>query len=304
VMEREELRDEINSVASCLDRDYPSVEADGYRLPQTIPSKWYEAKQLGSMLVFDGRGWGHGVGMVQWGAKGKADRGLTYPDILASYYGGLRPVRIEVPDTIRVLVAEDLRSVTVAPSGRATMTGTKVVPQPPWKVTGGRRLRASRGGSPPPTLEVTARAARVRDGSVRTAVEISNNASVRLGFLKDDALIASTPWRPHVRGRTRISEPLPVVPDGMYSVAVTAKDGVDEVIALAGRILIPAGATAPATPSPRSDRTPRPGGDDVATAPDPPERALAPGLAIVLGVAVLLLLLIVLLARRRGSHRA
>jgi SpoIID/LytB domain protein len=303
VMEREELRDEINSVASCLDRDYPSVEADGYRLPQTIPSKWYEAKQTGSTLVFDGRGWGHGVGMVQWGAKGKADRGLTYSDILASYYGGLRPVRTEVPDTIRVLVAEDLQSLTVAPSGQATMTGAKVVPQPPWRVTGGRRLRASRAETPSPSLEVAAHVAKVRDGYVRTSVEISNNASVRLGLLQNDVLVASTPWRPHVRGVARIREPLPAVAPGMYSVAVTAKDGVDEVIASAGRILVPTGATAPATPSPRSDRTPRPG-RDVATAPRPAGEGLAPGLAIVLGLAVLLLLLVVVLARRRGSHRA
>lgn len=37
---------------------------------------------------FEGRGWGHGVGLSQFGAKGMADRGYTYPQILAHYYPG------------------------------------------------------------------------------------------------------------------------------------------------------------------------------------------------------------------------
>ncbi len=37
---------------------------------------------------FDGHGWGHGVGMSQYGAKGMADQGFTYDQILAFYYPG------------------------------------------------------------------------------------------------------------------------------------------------------------------------------------------------------------------------
>lgn len=37
---------------------------------------------------FDGRGWGHGLGMSQYGAKGMADQGYTYDEILAYYYPG------------------------------------------------------------------------------------------------------------------------------------------------------------------------------------------------------------------------
>lgn len=37
---------------------------------------------------FEGRGWGHGVGLSQFGAKGMADRGYTYPQILEHYYSG------------------------------------------------------------------------------------------------------------------------------------------------------------------------------------------------------------------------
>jgi stage II sporulation protein D (peptidoglycan lytic transglycosylase) len=37
---------------------------------------------------FEGRGWGHGAGLSQYGAKGMADRGYGYRDILAHYYPG------------------------------------------------------------------------------------------------------------------------------------------------------------------------------------------------------------------------
>ena len=39
-------------------------------------------------FVFSGEGWGHGVGMSQYGAKGMAEAGLTYDEILTHYYTG------------------------------------------------------------------------------------------------------------------------------------------------------------------------------------------------------------------------
>jgi stage II sporulation protein D len=44
---------------------------------------------LGSLrLVVEGRGYGHGVGMSQWGAFALAQRGKSYEDILRHYYKG------------------------------------------------------------------------------------------------------------------------------------------------------------------------------------------------------------------------
>jgi stage II sporulation protein D len=40
------------------------------------------------LVRFEGRGWGHGVGLSQFGAKGMADRGYAYPQILGHYYPG------------------------------------------------------------------------------------------------------------------------------------------------------------------------------------------------------------------------
>lgn len=39
---------------------------------------------------FEGRGWGHGVGLSQFGAKGMAERGYTYRQILEYYYPGAK----------------------------------------------------------------------------------------------------------------------------------------------------------------------------------------------------------------------
>lgn len=38
--------------------------------------------------VFTGEGWGHGVGMSQYGAKGMAEAGFDYEEILTHYYSG------------------------------------------------------------------------------------------------------------------------------------------------------------------------------------------------------------------------
>ena len=37
-------------------------------------------------FAFEGKGYGHGVGMSQWGAKGMAELGYSYEEILKYYY--------------------------------------------------------------------------------------------------------------------------------------------------------------------------------------------------------------------------
>ncbi|ADQ47156.1 SpoIID/LytB domain protein [Caldicellulosiruptor kronotskyensis 2002] len=39
--------------------------------------------------TFNGKGWGHGVGMSQWGAKGLAESGYNYKQIIKHYYTGV-----------------------------------------------------------------------------------------------------------------------------------------------------------------------------------------------------------------------
>ncbi len=53
-----------------------------------LKSTLFEVKREGSKFVFDGAGFGHGVGMCQLGAIGMATAGKSHKDILGHYYRG------------------------------------------------------------------------------------------------------------------------------------------------------------------------------------------------------------------------
>ncbi len=55
-----------------------------------LPSTWFSISREGENFVFDGRGYGHGVGLCQWGALEMALKGLTYKYILGYYYPGTK----------------------------------------------------------------------------------------------------------------------------------------------------------------------------------------------------------------------
>jgi stage II sporulation protein D len=114
------FRDAVNSWAPCL---MPGRYPTG-ALPATIPSGWSTVASGKAGATVIGRGWGHGVGMVQWGARGKAERGWSADRILAYYYGGLTPQRYPEPGLIHVIVATGLASLAVqAPATGATING-------------------------------------------------------------------------------------------------------------------------------------------------------------------------------------
>lgn len=62
-----------------------------------IPSTHFEVRDSGSSVEFRGRGWGHGVGLCQWGSKGMAEAGLPARDILRHYYPGTALTRLYNP---------------------------------------------------------------------------------------------------------------------------------------------------------------------------------------------------------------
>lgn len=53
-----------------------------------LKSTIFEVSMTGDIFVFKGRGSGHGVGLSQWGAKGMAEEGDSYREILKHYYPG------------------------------------------------------------------------------------------------------------------------------------------------------------------------------------------------------------------------
>lgn len=63
--------------------------------------------------TFTGKGWGHGIGMTQYGAKGMADQGFLYSDILKYYYTNVQVSTYDTTNTnIRVALSLNLSSVS------------------------------------------------------------------------------------------------------------------------------------------------------------------------------------------------
>ena len=129
-------RDDTQIVATYLDPDGNPVEerrdVEDFRtrinnslptpggLPLPLPSNRFDVQVVDGTVQIDGRGWGHGIGLSQYGALGKAIRGMKAPDILAAYYAGLKPIALppeKLPQQIRVALALEQKEVTV--TGRA-----------------------------------------------------------------------------------------------------------------------------------------------------------------------------------------
>ena len=68
-------------------------------------------------FTFSGRGWGHGVGLSQYGAQADAQHGWSAPKILGWYYRGTQLTTVSTGTTIRVLMASDQRQVTFGVHG-------------------------------------------------------------------------------------------------------------------------------------------------------------------------------------------
>ncbi len=97
---------------------FPGRRGDGGPMPATLPSSRLEFELTPANVIVHGFGWGHGVGMSQYGAKGKAERGMAYDDILGAYYTGLSPVAHDrVPERIRVGLTWDATQVSVRADG-------------------------------------------------------------------------------------------------------------------------------------------------------------------------------------------
>ena len=80
-----------------------SVEVDGLAVRWTldIPDTLFTAKRLAPKnqepgWLFNGKGFGHGVGMCQVGAYGMAQRGHTYREILTHYYTGVELGKVRI----------------------------------------------------------------------------------------------------------------------------------------------------------------------------------------------------------------
>lgn len=89
-----------------------SISSNEFRLlinrhfgPMHLKSTLFDARRNGNTYVFEGRGFGHGVGLSQYGALEMSRQGYTYRDILAFYFTEVALQQWESGDSIP-LVAE------------------------------------------------------------------------------------------------------------------------------------------------------------------------------------------------------
>ena len=92
-------------------------------------------------FTFNGSGWGHAVGMSQWGARGMAANGSSFNDILGWYYRGAAVTpAATINNDLRVLVAEKQPAFTLTTGGSTAFEGIGWAP-------GGATVTATRFGN-------------------------------------------------------------------------------------------------------------------------------------------------------------
>ena len=74
--------------------------------------------QADTQYVFEGGGWGHGVGLSQYGSKGAAEAGKSYTEILGHFYQGTVVSTRPMPASIRVGLEQNVSQVVLDATGR------------------------------------------------------------------------------------------------------------------------------------------------------------------------------------------
>jgi SpoIID/LytB domain protein len=116
---------------------------------RTVPSILFTLRPDDGARVatLDGRGFGHAIGMSQWGAYGKALRGMKAGAILAAYYGGIQPTKVpaaRLPAKVRVAIEDGKPPVPPGPA-KAPVPPASGKPTPP-PVVGSRDAVVSASG--------------------------------------------------------------------------------------------------------------------------------------------------------------
>ena len=73
------------------------MNANNFRLlvgPNNLLSTAFNSRSNGKSITFSGRGWGHGVGLCQYGAQAMAENGFKWTAIVKYYYPKIELVRV------------------------------------------------------------------------------------------------------------------------------------------------------------------------------------------------------------------
>jgi stage II sporulation protein D len=115
--------------AALAESPSPDPLATPTPLPSPAPVVATGPLTLADTVTFHGRGYGHGVGMSQYGARGRALAGQDSSTILAHYYQGVTLVPIDPATPIRVLVLAKWAATAARPLVLYGRVG-------PWSIDG------------------------------------------------------------------------------------------------------------------------------------------------------------------------
>ncbi|MBN2379071.1 SpoIID/LytB domain-containing protein [candidate division WOR-3 bacterium] len=76
------------------DQGTHEIKGSVLRTAFDLRSTWFKISEKQDVMVFEGHGWGHGVGMCQYGAMEMARRGKSPKKILKHYYKGVWTARL------------------------------------------------------------------------------------------------------------------------------------------------------------------------------------------------------------------
>ncbi|MGZ4204866.1 MAG: SpoIID/LytB domain-containing protein [Actinomycetota bacterium] len=245
-LSRSAVENDLNNDGPCLfPQRYPSQTGSAQHgpLPQTVPSSTYTLTQKGSSVVFAGRGWGHGVGMSQYGANYMALAGSSSTQILKHFYGPALITTVKEPGEIRVLAADSLSLARISIDGPVrvtTETGSVLATGNRFEVRGGKVLGITRGIGPSlaPILQVTPTSLAFTStpgGTIAIPFTISRSARIAVELKKDDTVVLITPDTSFVSGDNTITVSLAKGDDGKplgsgsYVATVIGYDGLDRV---------------------------------------------------------------------------
>ena len=129
-----QLRGSFNRAGPVVARGLmPSFRGDGRRYPQAILSPSYTISAIrlpvpGPGIVttyqISGRGWGHLVGMSQYGAQAMAEAGHSASEILSHFYTGLEPTESPefAPEVVEVALVTGSETLDIEVTGPVSVS--------------------------------------------------------------------------------------------------------------------------------------------------------------------------------------
>ncbi len=105
VMDPEQQAALLNYTPACRDlylgNTLPLISLKNVREELKLNSTYFSVKTIGDVVVLEGRGFGHGVGLCQEGSMQMAREGFGYLDILHHYYTDVHVVDLSTLDFFR-----------------------------------------------------------------------------------------------------------------------------------------------------------------------------------------------------------